>query len=331
MTTRSLVDPELAVLLDQIPSAELTEDIVKQVRATNQELRSHPLPSHPGVEVTECFVPGPKDAPEVRVLRYQPTNGAIARPALLWLHGGGYIMGNPEQEDPLAKTIVTAIGCVVVSVDYRLAPETHYPGPVEDCYAALRWLHTHAGELSVDPTRIAIGGSSAGGGLAAALGLLARDRGEVPLAFQLLLQPMLDDRTCALPDPHPYAGEFIWTRDANRFGWTALLGQEPGLPDVSPYAAAARAEHLGGLPSTFISVGALDLFLEEDLEYARRLTRAGVPTEFHLYPGTYHGFRMVADAQVTQIAERDQLAALRRALGTPRPAAAGLPADPSHE
>jgi triacylglycerol lipase len=151
--------------------------------------------------------------------------------------------------------------------------------------------------------------------LAAALGLLARDRGEIALAFQLLIAPMLDDRTCTLAEPHPYTGEFIWTREANRFGWTSLLGQEPGVPDVSPYAAAARAEHLEGLPATFINVGALDLFLEEDIEYARRLTRAGVPTEFHIYPGAYHGFRMVADAQVTQTAARDQLAALKRALG----------------
>jgi len=181
----------------------------------------------------------------------------------------------------------------------------------------LHWLYTHAGELGVDTSRIAIGGGSAGGGLAAALGLLARDRGEIPLAFQLMLQPMLDDRTCTLAEPHPYTGEFIWTREANRWGWTSLLGQEPGLPDVSPYAAAARAEHLEGLPPTFISAGALDLFLEEDLEYARRLTRAGVPTEFHLYPGAYHGFRMVADAQVTQTSTRDQLAALKRALGDP--------------
>jgi len=239
------------------------------------------------------------------------------RSTLLWMHGGGYIMGSPEQEDLMVKHMVSAIGCVAVSVDYRLAPETRHPGPVEDCYAALKWLHTHASELGVDPTRIAIAGSSAGGGLAAALGLLARDRGEIPLAFQLLIAPMLDDRTCTLAEPHPYTGEFIWTRENNRFGWTSLLGQEPGLADVSPYAAAARAEHLEGLPPTFINVGALDLFLEEDLEYARRLTRAGVPTEFHIYPGAYHGFRMVADAQVTQTAARDQLAALKRALGDP--------------
>jgi acetyl esterase/lipase len=322
MTTRPLVDPELAAMLDQLPTVELTEEIVKQVRAMGQTTSAQNLPNlptFPDIEVTECFVPGPEGAPEVRVLVYLPITVEGPRSSLLWIHGGGYILGTPEQEDLMVKNMVSTIGCVAVSVDYRLAPETRYPGPVEDCYAALKWLHTHASELKVDPTRIAIGGSSAGGGLAAALGLLARDRGEISLAFQLMIQPMLDDRTCTLAEPHPYTGEFIWTREANRFGWTSLLGQEPGLPDVSPYAAAARAEHLEGLPPTFISAGALDLFLEEDLEYARRLTRAGVPTEFHLYPGAYHGFRMVADAQVTQTATRDQLAALKRALGDSHP------------
>lgn len=187
---------------------------------------------------------------------------------------------------------------------------------MEDCYAALRWLYTHASELVVDSTRIAIGGASAGGGLTAALGLLTRDRGEVPLAFQLLIYPMLDDRTVTRADTHPFTGEFIWTAQANRFGWKALLGQEPGGPAISPYAAAARAEHLEGLPSTFISVGALDLFLEEDLEYARRLIRAGVPIELHVYPGAYHGFNMVSNAQVSQAFTRDLLAALKRGLFT---------------
>lgn len=166
----------------------------------------------------------------------------------------------------------------------------------------------------MDAGWIAIGGASAGGGLAAALGLLARDRAEAPLAFQLLIYPMLDDRTVTMNDPHPYTGEFIWTHNANRFGWTALLGQEPGSADVSPYAAAARADDVAGLPPTYICVGALDLFLEEDMEYARRLMRAGVPTELHVYPGAYHGFNMAAEAQVAQAYTRDFINALRRAL-----------------
>jgi acetyl esterase/lipase len=219
-----------------------------------------------------------------------------------------------RSDDLSLKSIVSALGCAAVAVDYRLAPETPYPGPVEDCYAALKWLSTHADELGIDPKRIALGGGSAGGGLAAALALLARDRGEISLVFQLLIALILDDRTCTRAEPHPYTGEFIWTLEANRFGWTSLLGQEPGVPDVSPYAAPARVEHLEGLPATFINVGSIDLFLEEDLEYAHCLMRAGVPTELHVYPGAYHGFRMVADARVTQTAARDQLAALQRAF-----------------
>jgi acetyl esterase/lipase len=185
----------------------------------------------------------------------------------------------------------------------------------EDCYAALKWVYTHARDLGVDAARIAIGGESAGGGLTASLALLTRDRGEVPLVFQLLIYPMLDDRTGTLADPHPYTGEYIWTADSNRFGWKALLGQEPGGPDVSPYAAAARAQHLEGLPPAFIGVGTLDLFLEEDLEYARRLIRAGVPTELHVYPGAYHGFLLlVPGARVSQSFARDYLNALTRAF-----------------
>ncbi len=224
------------------------------------------------------------------------------------------MLGSAEQDDLQVKNIVTQVGCAVVSVDYRLAPETIAPGSVEDCYAALSWLHAHASELGVDANRIAIGGASAGGGMTAALGLLARDRGMIPLVFQLLIYPMLDDRTATTSEPHPFVGEFIWTGASNRFGWSALLGHAPGVEHTSPYAAAARAASLAGLPATLITVGALDLFLEEDLEYARRLMRAGVPTEVHVYPGAFHGFNLVPSAHISQAFERDMFAALRRAL-----------------
>ncbi|HEX2910919.1 MAG TPA: alpha/beta hydrolase [Chloroflexia bacterium] len=224
------------------------------------------------------------------------------------------MLGTADQDDLTAKSLVTQAGCAVVSVDYRLAPETPFPGPIEDCYAALKWFHSNAGELGVDPNRLAIGGASAGGGLAACLGLLTRDRAEIPLVFELLIYPMLDDRTAVTADPHPYVGEFIWTPASNHFGWSALLGQEPGSDGVSPYAAAARAEKLEGLPPTYISVGTLDLFLEEDLEYARRLIRSGVPTELHVYPGGFHAFNLWAEAQISKAFERDLMVALKRAL-----------------
>jgi acetyl esterase/lipase len=317
MTSRHLVDPELVAMLDHFPTLELTDESLGQVRAMLQAMTTQTppnAPTFPEITVSERFVPGPEGAPDVRVLVYLPATVAKPLPALLWIHGGGYVIGTPESEDLGVKGIISAVGCAAISVDYRLAPETPHPGPVEDCYAALKWLYTRAGELGVDPTRIAIGGGSAGGGLAAALGLLTRDRGEVPLVYQLLIYPMLDDRTVTAADPHPYTGEFIWTPEDNRFGWKSLLGQEPGGPGVSPYAAAARAENLAGLPPTFISVGALDLFLEEGMEYTRRLIRAGVPTELHVYPGALHGYNLVADAQVSQVAARGQLAALKRAF-----------------
>ncbi len=318
MTTRHLIDPELIALIDAFPPIQLTIEGLPQARTEFAEMfaqQAATLPASSDIEVSERHVPGPAGSPDVRVLVYLPKGSPRPLPALLWIHGGGYVIGSADEDDMTVKAMVSAVGCAAVSVDYRLSPETPHPGPVEDCYAALKWLHANASELGVDTGRIAIGGASAGGGLAAGLVLLTRDRGEVPLAFQLLIYPMLDDRTVTTADPHPYTGEFIWTHDDNRFGWTALLGQEPGGASVSPYAAAARAECVAGLPPTFISVGALDLFLDEDMEYARRLLRAGVPTELHIYPGAYHGFDLfVPEAQVTQAYERDVLGALRRAL-----------------
>ena len=317
MTTRHLVDPEIAPMLDMFPNLSPTAESLPQNRAFLNEMLSQAnaaAPAFPDIDVSERHIPGPQGAPDVRVLVYLPKNTSTATPALLWIHGGGYVMGNPDMVDLQVKNIVATTGCAAVSVDYRLAPETPHPGPVEDCYAALKWLYVNASDLNVDTTRIAIGGDSAGGGLTAALGLLTRDRGEIPLVLELLIYPMLDDRTVTTTEPHPYTGEYIWTPEANRFGWTALLGKEPGSPDVSPYAAAARAETLEGLPPTFIGVGTLDLFLEEDMEYARRLIRAGVPTELHVYPGAFHGFPMVANAKIAQAFERDELNALTRAF-----------------
>jgi triacylglycerol lipase len=232
----------------------------------------------------------------------------------LHIHGGGYVFGAPNMLDAAHRDLVHDLGCAVFSVDYRLAPETVFPGAVEDCYAALRWITEHAAELRIDPKRIGVMGESAGGGLAAGFALLVRDRNEFSLAFQHLIFPMLDDRTCVAADPHPFTGEFIWTPENNLFGWTSLLGTAPGSAGISPYAAAARAENLAGLPASFIAVGALDLFLEENLEYARRLMRAGVPVELHVYPGAFHGFQIAVDARVSVAAERDRRAALRRAL-----------------
>jgi acetyl esterase/lipase len=316
MTTRHLVDPELVAALEAMPSRAIIAGNLGEVRAMRAEmLAAAPPPTVTDVAVSEHRIPGLSGAPDVRVLVYAPQSATGSLTGFLHIHGGGYIMGQPEMTDARNRLLARELGCVVVSVDYRLAPETAFPGAIEDCYAALRWLHAQAGARGVDVGRIAIGGESAGGGLAAALALLARDRGEVPLAFQLLIYPMLDDRAGVTVEPSPTVGEFGWSRESNRFGWASLLGGEPGGAEVSPYAAPARAEDLAGLPPAYIAVGTLDLFLEENIEYARRLMRAGVPTELHVYPGAYHGFQGVApEARISKAFVSDYFAALTLAL-----------------
>ncbi|QGP81293.1 alpha/beta hydrolase fold domain-containing protein [Sphingobium sp. CAP-1] len=250
---------------------------------------------------------------EVPVRIYVPAGDAAMRPAILHIHGGGYVMGSVATNHVWNMLLAANVGAVVVSVDYRLAPETPAPGSVEDCYAALCWLHREATALGVDAARIAVRGESAGGGLAAALCLLARDRGGPAIAHQNLIYPMLDDRTCITRQPD-HLGAFVWTPQANAFGWRALLGGNPGAADVSPYAAPARAGDLSGLPPAFVAVGALDLFLAEDMDYARRLIEAGVATELHVYPGAYHGFDVLPDAPASIRMKQDAVAALRAAL-----------------
>lgn len=312
-SSKHLIALELAAMLDFFPDMNFVEQDMDAFRSSLDE-RMLPLlpPELEAVAREERFVPGMNGAPDVRVLLYTPPGAATGlRPALLHIHGGGYIMGKPEINDGLNRATVLEQGCVVVSVDYRLAPETVWPGALEDCYAALLWLHGAAEELDVDTARIAVAGESAGGGHAAALALYARDRHREDAAapnfcFQLLDCPMLDDRSgTAHPDPHPYTGEFVWTPERNHFGWSAMLGMEAGSADVPEEAVPARRRDLSGLPPTFIALGALDLFLEESLEYTRRLTREGVPVELHVIPGAYHGFSIAQGAP--QVALNAQL------------------------
>jgi triacylglycerol lipase len=323
IATRRLVAPELLEALDGFPVFELSDEILALIRtglADNQAIQPPPLtPEQAAVSCEERFAPAADGAPEVRMLIYTPPGEAGAsRPAYLHIHGGGYVLGSPEMMDAPNRAIVADLGCVLVSVDYRLAPETRFPGAVEDGYAALRWLHANADALGVDRGRIAIGGESAGGGHAAALAIHARNRGEIPICFQLLDSPMLDDRTGSTADPHPYCGEFVWTPANNRFGWRALLGMEPGGADVPPEAVPARVADLSGLPPAFIIVGSVDLFLEEGMDYARRLMRAGVPAELHVIPGGFHGFGLAGpQSELVQSARRLSLAALARAFRGP--------------
>jgi acetyl esterase/lipase len=312
MSSRHLVDPELLPVLEAFPSMELTVGDLPAFRAQmDAMIDATPLPSLP-VAVQEVMITA-AGAPNIRALLFTPETRKTPAPAILHIHGGAYIIGRPEISSATLMETADALGCVILSVDYRLAPETQHPGPIEDCYAALAWLHANASRLGIDAARIAVMGESAGGGLSAALALLARDRGEYAIAFQLLDAPMMDDRTCTR-QPHPVGGEFVFTPKSNSFGWRCLLGQEPGSDGVSPYAAAARAEDLAGLPPAFVSTGALDLFLDENLDYVRRLALAAVPVELHVYPGAPHGFALAGEAAVTKAAARDKLNALRRAF-----------------
>jgi triacylglycerol lipase len=315
MPYRHLVHPQILPLVELMPAITFEGRDIAEVRAQLMA-NAPPRPgAGEGVKTREVTTPGRDGAPDVRLIITEPTKAGTGRPGILHIHGGGYVLGAAEMTAETDGIYARELDAVSVSVEYRLAPETAHPGPVEDCYAGLAWLAANARELGVDPAKIVVTGESAGGGLAAALVLLARHRGEIPIAFQHLVFPMLDDRTVTHPDPSPYLGQFVWNQAANRFGWASLLGQEPGGPDISPFAAPARATDLTGLPPTFMICGALDLFLEEDLDYCRRLIRAGVPTEMHVYPGAPHGFMMVPGTDLSKTFGRDSIDALRRAVG----------------
>jgi len=314
------VDPELVMPLELLLGSlggELSMHDIPAVRRTMGQAidkMKASLPPIEGVGTEDRKVPGPVDAPDVDIRIYKPVGQFDSLPALLNIHGGGYVVGSVESEDFLVKQLVKDVRCVAVSVEYRLAPEHPFPAALEDCYAALKWLVMHTNELNVRQERIAIVGGSAGGGLAAALALLSRDRKEIDIAFQLLIYPMIDDSniiqaSATIPDT------LLWSRESNLIGWRSYLGREPGGEDVSPYAAVFRETDLTGLPAAYICVGGLDLFLHEDMEYAQRLLKAGVPTDVHVYSGAWHGFNAYApNADVSQRAYGDYVRVLKRVL-----------------
>ena len=268
----------------------------------------------PGIATEDHLVPGPPGAPEVKVRVYTPVGAQGPVPALYYIHGGGMVIGSIETEDAIARKLCAAVGCAAVSVDYRLAPEHPHPAPVEDCYAGLVWTAQNAPDLGIDPARIAVYGGSAGGGLAAAVALLARDRGGPALAYQMLLYPMVDDRSDT-PSCQEIDDIGVWDGWANAEGWDALLGDRRASGSVDLYAAAARADDLTGLPPTWIDVGELDALRDESVLYALRLMRAGVPTDLHVYPGAFHAWEVfVPDADVSARVSAERIGALRRAF-----------------
>jgi acetyl esterase/lipase/3-phenylpropionate/cinnamic acid dioxygenase small subunit len=309
------LDPEIAAGLP--PGAfdfdEWTLDTIGARRAARAAL---PVPAPPAT--TTVF--RDEDVDEaVRVRVYAPPDAGPPRPCVFWIHGGGYITGSALAVDSRLNRWVEALDCVVVAVDYRLAPEHPYPVPLEDCYAGLNWVIKHAERLGVDPARVVIAGASAGAGLAAAVALLARDRGGPPLAHQVLIYPMLDDRE--ITPSSQLDGAAVWGGPANRLGWRAYLGPHAGGQDVPAYAAPARAADLAGLPPAFIAVGGADLFRDESVEYASRLLEAGVPAELHVYPGAPHGFEVIVPAAgVSRRCDAEIAGALRRALHPVLPA-----------
>jgi triacylglycerol lipase len=311
--SRHLVMPEANALLDMYGSALNAQDVTGLRAMMKAMVESMPPPPDDGVEVKERRIPGSAGAPDVRVLVYTPPGIRGPLPVHLDVHGGGYIAGSADIDNVMCRRMCVAVGCAVVSVDYRLAPEVKFPGALEDCYAALQWVHAHGAQMGLDVSRITIGGESAGGGHCAAMAIRARDRSGPRILLQLLGQPMLDDRTGTTADPHPYAGEFVWTPHLNRIGWTSLLGVEAGTAAIPAGAVPARVEDLSGLPPAFIVIGALDLFIEEAIEYGRRLIRAGVPTELHVLPGGFHGSASIVPDAATSIAYFNlQYEALRR-------------------
>jgi acetyl esterase/lipase len=300
--------PMVAAMADVTPppagDVESRRPVLEAIMA--ETAAAQPMPTD--VKATDFYATA-VDGGDV-LLRWYAKDSATLGPAVLYLHGGGMISGSVAIYDGPVSRYVSNSGVSMLAVDYRLAPEHPYPVPVEDCYAGLRWLAEHADELGVDPARIAVMGDSAGGGLAAAVALLARDRGGPGLAAQILIYPMLDDRNTT-PDPEiaPFA---VWSYDDNITGWGALLGDTIGGPDVPAYAAAARATDLSDLPACYIEVGQLDIFRDEDLTYAQRLSRAGVNVEFHLRPGVPHEFETYAHtSDVARRSGADRLRSLR--------------------
>lgn len=310
------IDPQLRAAAEKIESAVAgivwSDQTLPAIRAMLAAM--NPAEPLPDVMVEERMVPVGGDNPDVKIFIINAADGQ-KRPGILHSHGGGTIAGSAYLSVPRLQKLARDEGWVIVTVEYRLSPETPYKGVIEDHYAALRWMHANASELGLNPDKIAVMGESAGGGNAARLALTARDRKEVPLAAQILIYPMLDDRTGSTVKVPDFIGAILWTPQANQYGWSSFLGMPAGSDDAPPEAVPSRQTDLSGLPPTFIGVGALDLFVFEDTEYARRLIEAGVPTKLLVSPGAYHGFDQLApDADISKEFAAVQMSALRSAF-----------------
>jgi acetyl esterase/lipase len=309
--------PDLYPVARFLPRSVHPELIVRLLRLRGALQRSPKIPKLPqaaGVTAQDFLVPRRDGAGSMRVRFYRSKALNEPVPAMLWIHGGGFVMGDSEIDQDNLISVVRETGIAVAAVNYRLAPRHPFPAAPEDCYAALRWLHAEAKTLGVLSERIAIGGSSAGAGLAAGVALMAHDRKELPLAFQLLIYPMLDDRT-ALRTDMDLSSVRLWNNKCNLFGWSAYLQKPPGSADIHPYAAPARRDNLTGLPPAWIGVGTFDLFHDENLLYAKRLAESGVPCELRTVEGAYHGFDLFSPkAGVVRQFRESYVSAMRSVL-----------------
>jgi acetyl esterase len=308
------IDPELQPLIELLPTVDL--DDLEGSRARTLELvrTINAGVDVAGVVSVDHLVTGPDDASDVLVRVYAPDGPAAAggRPALLDIDGGGFTGGSIEMEHGFCVSVARRLGIVAATVEYRLAPEHPFPAGIEDCYAALRWLHEAASDLGIDRTRVGVGGQSAGGGLAAGTALLARDRGETPLCFQFLGIPELDHRL-ETASMHAFADTPLWSRPQAIVSWERYLGPAHGGA-VSPYASPAIAPDLSGLPPAYVTTMEFDPLRDEGILYALRLMEAGVQVELHSYPGTFHGSSLVTTAAVSRRANEELLVALARGL-----------------
>ena len=320
-----MIDPELAAFVDLIPAFDLNDPVA--ARAAFEELIARirmELPEAESLEIDDRLVPGWEGDPEVPVRVYRPKGGVTPLPGILFIHGGGFIIGSVEAEHIGAALVAADAGAVVVSVDYRLAPEHPFPAALHDCYAALWWLHAEAAALGVDPDRVAVMGASAGGGLAAATALLARDLGGPPLCFQMLQIPELDDRL-ETPSMQQFVDSPLWNRPLAVQSWKAYLGELWGSDDVPAHAAPSRATDLRGLPPAYISTAENDPLRDEGIAYALGLLQAGVSVELHQFAGTFHGSALVTTAAVSKRAQHEAALVVRRALGVETDGAPGSP------
>ena len=311
-------DAELVPALDAIsrqnspiPTADLR---ARRIACAALSPSVETLQRNGAFEINERRIAGPSGAPDLSVLICRPADVGTRAPAIYYVHGGGMVMGDNRTGLDYVLDWAEQLGMFVLSVEYRLAPENPHPAPIEDCYAGLVWTATHGTELGVDAGRVLLVGKSAGGGLAAAVALLARDRGGPFLIGQMLMCPMLDDRN-ETPSSYEGVGDGLWDRPSNLMGWTALLGDEVGGPDVSPYAAPAHATELTDLPPTFIDVGSVEIFRDEAVQYASRIWQARGTAELHVWPGGFHGFyNRTPDVAVSRAAREAQTGWIKRLL-----------------